>query len=416
METRPHALTQEIDAREAGFDPDRLQRITGHFKRYVDDGRLPGWLIAVSRAGRVAFLETYGLRDKEAGLPVEADTIFRIYSMTKPVTSVAVMLLWEEGAFELTAPIGKFIPAFEKARVYVRGSAPNPLTAPVREPITIQHLLTHTSGLTYGFHHAHAVDEMYRARGFEIGWPAGVTLEAGVDVLAQVPLLFEPGSEWNYSNSHEVLGRLVEVVAGRPLDEFLEERIFAPLGMRDTAFWVRGEEARQRTAALYAVHPSLPGPFRWDATGDQAFTKPSFLAGGGGLVSTAGDYHRFMRMLLGKGELDGVRLLAPRSVEYMTRNHLPGNADLASFGRPLFSETTYAGVGFGFGVQVVVDPVRYGLPANPGEYAWGGAATTTFFIDPRDELMGIFMTQLMPSSTHPVRTELRQLVYSARVS
>lgn len=415
METKARTISQEVEAAEAGFDPLRMARITDHFKRYVDDGRLPGWLIAISRQAKVAYLETYGDRDMEAGLPVEPDTIFRIYSMTKPVTSVAAMMLWEEGAFELSTPVSKFIPEFEDVRVYVRGSSNKPLTVPASETMTVWHLLTHTSGLSYGFHHAHAVDEMYRARGFEWSWPQGATLESACSTWASLPLLFQPGAEWNYSNSTDVLGRIVELVGGRPLDEFFAERIFEPLGMVDTGFWAAPDK-QDRLAALYAVAPNVPSPFRWDDMGKVVLDKPSLFSGGGGLVSTAADYHRFCRMLLGKGELDGSRLLAPRTVEYMTRNHLPGDADLAGFGRPLFAETSYAGVGFGLGFQVIVDPVRYGLPANPGEFAWGGAASTTFAVDPKDELILIFMTQLLPSSTYPIRSELRQLIYQARVS
>lgn len=413
METKPRAISQDVEAAEAGFDPRRLQRITTHFKRYVDDGRLPGWLIAVSRQGKVAYLETYGQRDREAGLPVEADTIFRIYSMTKPITTVAAMMLWEEARFDLSTPVSEFIPSFAEARVYVRGSALKALALPASQPVRIWHLLTHTSGLTYGLHHAHAVDEIYRLNGFDFGWSKNISLQEACDRWAALPLLFEPGSEWNYGFSTDVLGRVVEIISGQTLDEFFAKRIFEPLGMPDTAFWL--EEGRARLAACYVMGPG-GSQHRIDDLDSGYSSRPKALQGGGGLLSTAADYHRFSTMLLNRGELDGARLLAPRTIAYMTRNHLPGNADLAAFGRPLFAETNYAGAGFGLGFQVVVDPVRYGVPSSPGEYGWGGLASTAFFNDPQDELTAIFMTQLIPSSTYPIRSELRQLVYQARVS
>jgi CubicO group peptidase (beta-lactamase class C family) len=415
METiKPAALPEQVDPGEVGFEADRLARIDSHFARYVDDGRLAGWQLLLSRRGKLAHLARRGLRDREAGQPVEADTIFRIYSMTKPITSVAAMMLWEEGAFELSTPVRRFIPSFKDVRVYVRGNSSSPLTVPSREPVRIWHLLTHMSGLSYGFHHAHAVDEMYRAAGYEWAWPEGTDLAAACDTWAGLPLLFEPGSEWNYGVSTDVLGRVVEVVSGQPLDRFFEERIFEPLGMGDTAFWAPVEK-QGRLAALYAMAPSLAGPIRYDVLGDAALKPPTLLSGGGGLVSTIADYHRFARMLLGLGELDGKRLLAPRTLAYMTCNHLPGGVDLETVGRPLFAETTYNGVGFGLGFSVTLDPVKEKVPGSPGAFGWGGAASTYFWVDPAEELIGIFMTQLLPSSTHPIRSELRQLVYQALV-
>jgi CubicO group peptidase (beta-lactamase class C family) len=406
-------LKIEVAADEVGFDPDRLKRIDTHFARYVDDGRLPGWLIAVARAGRIAHLSTYGQRDVEGGLPVELDTIFRIYSMTKPITSVAAMMLYEEGAFELKDPVSAFIPAFKDQRVYRAGSALNAQTEPVTEPMRIWHLLSHTSGLTYGFHHAHPVDAMYRAAGYEWGSPPGLDLAGCCDAWAGLPLLFQPGTEWNYGVSTDVLGRVVEVASGMPLDQFFAERIFRPLGMTDTAFAADAAD-HDRLAALY-----IPGPdgkaVRLDAMGDAAKSKPACLSGGGGLVSTAADYHRFSQMLLGRGEVDGVRLLGSRTVDYMTENHLPGGADLEAFGRPLFAETTFEGVGFGLGFSVVLDSVANKVLGGYGEFAWGGAASTAFWVDPAEELTVLFLTQLLPSSTHPIRSQLKQLVYQALV-
>ena len=407
-------LKVELDPSEAGFDAARLGRIDTHFERYVDDGRLPGWLVLVSRGGQVVHLSTYGQRDKEAGLPIELDTLFRFYSMTKPVTSVAAMMLYEEGAFELKDPVAKFIPSFRDLRVFKGGSALAPVTAPATEPMRIWHLLTHTSGLTYGFHHSHPVDALYRAAGFEWGTPPDLDLAACCDRWAQLPLLFEPGAEWNYSVSTDVLGRVVEVASGQSLDRFFAERIFEPLGMTDTSFYA-AEGDHDRLAALYARNPADGVAFRIDMMGDAAKSAPSALSGGGGLVGTAADYHRFTQMLLGDGQVDATRLLGTRTVRYMASNHLPGGADLEAFGRPLFSETTFDGMGFGLGFSVVDDPVKNKVLASSGEFAWGGAASTAFWVDPAEDLTAIFLTQLLPSSTYPIRTQLKQLVYQALI-
>ena len=404
----------DADPSELGFDAARLTRIDSHFQRYVDDGRLPGWLLAVSRGGRLAHVSTYGMRDKEAALPVELDTLWRIYSMTKPITSVAAMMLYEEGAFELKDPVSKFVPSFADTPVYRQGSAIAPALEPQTEPMRIWHLLTHCSGLTYGFHHAHPVDAMYRAAGYEWGSPPGIDLAGMCDQIAGIPLLFQPGSEWNYGVSTDVLGRVVEVVSGQTLDAFMRERIFEPLGMTGTSFFVP-EGDHQRLAALYVPTPGSGLALRMDAMGDAAKSPPSFLSGGGGLVSTASDYHRFCLMLMNGGELDGVRLLGSRTVTYMTQNHLPGGADLEQVGRPLFSETSFTGVGFGLGFSVVGDNVANKVLSTNGEFAWGGAASTAFWVDPAEEITALFMTQLLPSSTHPIRSQLKQLVYQALV-
>jgi CubicO group peptidase (beta-lactamase class C family) len=404
----------EVEPKEVGFDADRLTRIDRLLDRYVDDGRLPGWLVLVARHGRVAHLATGGSADVEANRPVGVDTLFRIYSMTKPITSVAAMMLYEEGAFELKDPVSRFIPSFRDLRVYRSGSALNPATEPASEPVRIWHLLTHTAGLTYGFHHAHPVDAMYRRAGFEWGAPPGTDLAACCDAWADLPLVFQPGTEWNYSVATDVLGRVVEVAAGTSLDRFFAERIFRPLGMTETSFWVDDADAG-RLAALYSPSPKTGRIVRNDAMGKAVLTPPTFLSGGGGLVSTAGDYHRFTRMLLGEGELEGARLLGPRTVRYMARNHLPGGVDLETIGRPLFAETTYDGVGFGLGLSVVLDPVANKVPASPGEVAWGGAASTAFWVDRAEDVTAVFLTQLLPSSTLPVRSQLRQLVYQALI-
>jgi CubicO group peptidase (beta-lactamase class C family) len=404
----------EIEADRAGLDPERLARVDRHLDRYVDDGRLAGWQLLIARDGRIAHLGSGGQRDREAGLPVEPDTIWRIFSMTKPITSVAAMMLYEEGAFELKDPIERFLPAFADMRVYVGGSAQNPRTVPATEPIRMWHLLTHTAGLTYGFHHAHPLDTIYRDHGYEWGTPRGLDLAAVCDQYAELPLLFQPGSEWNYSVATDVLGRVVEVLAGAPLDRVLAERVFAPLGMDDTAFWAEGE-ATERLAALYAPDARTGRATRYDHMGEVHLRAPDCLLGGGGLVSTIADYHRFTQLLLGGGELDGVRLLGPRTLAFMTANHLPGGADLEQYGRPLFSETTYDGVGFGLGFSVVVDPIAARYPASRGEFAWGGAASTAFWVDPVERLTVVFMTQLIPSSTYTLRAQLHQLIHQAIV-
>jgi CubicO group peptidase (beta-lactamase class C family) len=406
-------LKVDAEPDEVGFDPVRLQRVDTHFRRYVDDGRLAGWTVAVARRGRVAMLAHYGLADIEAQRPVADDTIWRIYSMTKPVTSVAVLMLYERGLLELTDPVARYIPAFAGMRVYRGGSAAKPGTVPASEPMRVWHLLTHTAGLTYGFHHAHAVDEIYRAKGFEFAAPLGMDLAAACDAWAAMPLLFEPGAEWNYSVATDVLGRIVEVVSGERLDTFFAEHVFAPLGMDDTAFRVAPDEL-DRLAGLYMPNPA-GGLLRNTSMGDAATREPTFLSGGGGLVSTAADYHRFAQMLARGGELDGARLLGTRTVAYMTRNHLPGGADLETFGRPIFAESANRGIGFGLGVSVVVDAVAGKMLTHEGEFAWGGLASTAFYVDPAAEVTAMFFTQLLPSSTYPIRSQLRALVNQALV-
>ncbi|HWE54597.1 MAG TPA: serine hydrolase domain-containing protein [Acidimicrobiales bacterium] len=407
-------LKIDKDPAELGFDAGRLKRLETHFQPYVDDGRLPGWMIVVARHGHVAHLARYGMSDREAGRPVAEDTLWRMASMTKPITSVAAMMLYEEGAFELKDPISKWIPAFADMRVYTAGSSLRPDTRPATEPIRVWHLLTHTAGLTYGFHYAHPVDAMYRAAGFEWGNPPGADLAACCDLWAAQPLVFEPGSEWNYSVATDVLGRVVEVVSGRTLEEFFHERILGPLGMNDTGFWVPEQKAG-RLAGAYMANPAGSGQACLAIDGSAALSRPVALLGGGGLIGTAADYLRFGEMMRRGGELDGVRLLSPRTVDYMSRNHLPGGADLEQFGRPLFAETTFDGVGFGLGLSVVTDPAAGKVMTSPGEYGWGGAFSTFFCVAPKENITVLFFTQLLPSSTYPIRSQLRQLVYQALV-
>jgi CubicO group peptidase (beta-lactamase class C family) len=409
-------LEPEVDPAEAGFDVGRLDRLDRHFARYVEDGRLPGWLLTVSRGGRLAHVSTCGQRDLEAGLPVETGTLWRIFSMTKPVTSVAAMMLYEEGAFELADPVSRFIPSFGDVRVYTGGSDLKPVTVPATEPVRIWHLLTHTSGLTYGFHRVNAVDAMYRDAGFEWTMPAGLDLAGCCDAWAAIPLLFQPGAEWNYSVSTDVLGRVIEVVSGQRLDEFLATRILGPLGMTDTTFTVPDGEI-SRLAALYVAGPGNK-PVRDDELGAIGREPPEILMGGAGLVCTAADYHRFTQMLLDRpgspaGELGGVTLLSRRTVAYMTRNHLPGGADLDTFGRPLFADAPLRGTGFGLGFAVLVDPIGTRTVSSEGEFSWGGAANTAFLVDNAEQLTACFYTQLLPTSAHRIRPQLRQMLYQA---
>ncbi|MGV9407719.1 serine hydrolase domain-containing protein [Streptomyces sp. NPDC003674] len=404
-------LRQEADPDEAGLDPKALDRLDRHFARLVDEGRLPGYLVSVARGGRVVHLTAYGHRDRAAGLPVAADTLWRIYSMTKPVTAVAVLLLVEEGRLSLDDPLDKHLPAFAGARVYEGGSGADVRTRPARGPVLIRHLLTHTAGLTFGFYHEHPVDALYRESGLEYSVPPGKDLAETVEVYARMPLQFEPGTRWNYSVASNVLGRVIEVVAGQPLDEFFAERILRPLGMTDTGFHITGEQA-DRLAELYGetedggITP-VPGlPVRG---------RPRFLSGSGGLVASAGDFHRFMEMLRRGGELDGARLLSPGTLALMTRNQLPGGARLSSFGAPVHQVRANEGLGFGFNVSVVVDPARTLAPTSPGTYGWTGVATTAFWVAPAHDLTVQFMTQLRPKKLK-VFPDLRRLVHEAVVA
>ena len=411
---------QTITPTDAGFDAGRLTRIDDHFKQYVDDGRLPGWQIVVSRAGEVAYSSTYGKRNIEQNLPWKSDTICRMFSMSKPITSVAAMILYEEGKLQLKDPVAKYIPSFGESEVYRNGSFVSPVTEGLTEPMRIWHLLTHTSGLTYGFHNNHVTDALHRKAGFEWGIPKGMDLAACCDAWAKLPLAFQPGTEWLYGVSTDVLGRVVEVVSGQSLDEFFRERILDPLGMTDTEFWVEGDK-RDRFAELYFPKPT--GNARGEGPSANASVmpaapldhKPTMLGGGGGLCGTASDYLRFAHMLLNRGELDGARILGSRTVDYMTRNHLPGGAELETFGRPLFAETEFAGMGFGLGFSIELDSAEHKVIGSAGSYAWGGAASTAFWVDPAEEIVVLFLTQLLPSSTYPIRSILQQLVYQALV-
>ena len=403
-----------VKPEEAGLSTERLDRITRHLQsRYTDPGKVAGTLTMVARRGGIAYLDARGLMDRERQKPMREDTLFRIYSMTKPITSVALMMLYEEGHFQLNDPVTRFIPEWNDLKVYSGGDAPWFLTEHPRSTMTIAHLLTHTSGLSYGFEGTGSqIDAAYRKQRVGGAGREGSTLKEMVQKLAGLPLEFSPGSCWKYSLATDVCGYLVEVISGRTFEEFLHERIFGPLEMTETAFTVP-ENAVDRFAACYGRKRDKTLILTDDPQTSPYLKRKTFFSGGGGLVSTIGDYYRFCRMLLNGGELNGCRILGPRTIDLMTANHLPDGQDLTAMARASFSETTNDGVGFGLGFATVLDPVRSGGIGSPGEYYWGGAASTIFWNDPGEDLTVIFMTQLQPSGTFNFRGQLKSLVYSA---
>jgi len=403
-----------VKPEEVGLSSSRLARIGDHMKRYIDTGKIAGTLTLVARRGQVAYLEPLGHLEIERRRPVTADAVWRIYSMTKPVTSVGLMMLYEEGRFQLDDPVHRFIPSWQNLRVFVGGNYPTFKTAAAERPMTIRDLLSHTSGLTYGFMERTNVDAAYRKLGVADQTRSGYTLQDMVETLAELPLEFSPGTRWNYSVATDVIGHLIEVISGQRLDAYLRERILDPLGMRDTGFVLEDQQVA-RFAANYERQGD--GSLKMIDNPEQSnYRKRSFFSGGGGLLSTAPDYFRFTSMLQNMGELDGVRLLGRKTVELMTMNHLPGGQDLTDLAQAgMFTETAYAGVGFGLGFSVVQASVREKILGSAGEFAWGGAASTAFWIDPAEDLIVIFMTQLMPSSSYPLRRELRVLTYASLV-
>lgn len=398
---KPPAMTPP-DPHATGFDPDRLARIDRFLReRHVDAGRFAGVQLLLSRDGRPVHRAEIGTM-RDDGRPMARDTIFRIASMTKPVTSVAFMMLVEEAKVALDTPVADWVPE-------LAGAAP--AGGEAGRPMQMIDLLRHTSGLTYGFQRRTPIDAAYRAAGLD-DFHADHSLDSMVAALGRLPLEFAPGTLWNYSIATDVLGLVVERIEGRTLDRVFAERILGPLGMADTGFHVPADKA-DRLADCHALAPD-GRRLLWDAgAGSRWLTPPRMLSGGGGLVSTADDYHRFAAMLLGGGALDGVRLLGPRTVALMTANHLPGGGDLAALSRSMFSESANAGTGFGLGVAVNLDPVRTMLAGNAGDYFWGGMFSTFFLVDPAEGLIAILMAQLSPSTSTPVRRELRTMIYAA---
>ena len=396
----------------AGMSKAAFDRIEEHLRRrYVEAGRFPGTQLLVYRRGKVVHSAVQGFADLERRVPMQDDTIFRIYSMTKPITSVAFMMLFEEGRVALDEPVHKYIPEWKNLGVFQAGTAPAFLTKPPSRPMLIVDLLRHTSGLTYGFQTRTNVDAAYRKLGVsDTANKAG--LDGMIAELAKIPLEFSPGDAWNYSVSTDVLGYLIQVISGMPFQDFLRTRIIEPLGMTDTAFEVAPEKA-SRFTACYARSPKGELTLQDDPAKSTYLAPPGLYSGGGGLVSTAGDYLKFCQMLLNGGRANGVRYLSRKTLSFMTLNHLPGGKDLTELSRSLFSEATNAGIGFGLGFAVTQDLARNLIAGSTGEYYWGGAASTAFWIDPSENLTVVFMTQFMPSSFYPIRRELRTLVYAA---
>jgi CubicO group peptidase (beta-lactamase class C family) len=394
-----------------GFDADRLRRIDRFLaERYVEPGLLPGALLLVARRGELVHRCVLGHASLARNARLEEDTIFRLYSMTKPVTSIALMMLAEEGRISLDDPVSRWIPSWREQTVYRAGQPGTFIARPVDAPMRVIDLMRHTSGLTYGFQNRTNVDAAYRS--LRLDAFDAESLEALVEGLARVPLEFSPGTSWNYGVSTDVVGHLVSLASGLPFDEFLRTRILRPLGMHDTDFHV-AEAKVSRFADCYVR--SAEGKLASAQLG--AFLEPPRApSGGGGLVGTAADYLRFCEMLRRGGELDGVRLVGPKTLGLMRMNHLPGGGSIADFAPPgMFSEAAYHGMGFGLGFAVVTDPARYGVTTSPGEFSWGGMASTAFWVDPVEQVCVVFMTQLMPSSTYPVRRELRTMVNGAIV-
>jgi len=399
------------------FSPERLECISTMLQGYVARGELPGILAQVSRCGQVVYRQKFGLADIEGGKPIEYDTIFRLASMTKPVVSAAIMMLYEEGHFHLNTPIAKFIPAFKDTKVLVRETSAGMELADLQQPITFRHLFTHTSGLSYGNrdNENDPVDRAYHAKQQQMMQTgADPTVKGMVDALASLPLAFQPGTKWRYSLAIDVLGHLIEVISGTSLGEFLRTRMFEPLGMTDTGFYVPPEKA-ERVAVQYAHpdedHKDTTQPLvRMDIP--LQTTPPSFESGGGGLFSTLHDYGRFAQMLVNDGVLDSVRLLGPKTVELFSMNHAPQQALPYGFQE---HDLYHAGYGYSLGTRVLMDVSQTGLPGSVGEFGWDGAFSTYFWVDPKEELYGLMMLQHSPNAYYPVAQQFKQLTYQALV-
>ena len=396
----------------AGFDSQRLATVSELVDRYVAEGKLAGAQVQVAHRGEVALRHTVGRADVASDRPLGDDAIYRIYSMTKPITSIALMQLYEQGRVLLEDPVSAYIPEFAEMQVFTGGTPTAPKVRPAQTAMTVKDVLTHASGLTYGFFFQNNLDAMYREDGLGNFELPDYTLEEGMRRLATKPLAFDPGTAWNYSMSTDVCGRLVEVISGMGLDEYFAEHITGPLGMADTAFHVPADK-KHRFTSNYALTPDEPLLIVDSFDASPYLSPPVFLSGGGGLVGTVDDYQRFVDMLLNGGELDGRRIIGRKTLEYMTINHLPEGKTLNELGQSLFSEAVMEGMGFGLGFSTLVDPARNGAVSSGGEFAWGGAASTAFWVDPAEEITCVFMTQLMPSSSYPLRRELKATVYQA---
>ena len=405
-------MVELADAGALGFDTERLSRIAPFLaEAYVDNGRLPNAQLLIARDGQPVHYTRLGTMGDD-GRELRDDALFRIASMTKPVTSVAFMQLVEQCKVALEEPVTKVFPEFANLHVYAGGGGSIPFApgAPAH-PMRFVDLLTHMSGFTYGLQNRNNIDAVYREHNFDFARD-NLDSDGFVDKLAQLPLEFAPGQGWNYSVSTDVLGIAVERISGMRLGDYFEQHIFAPLGMTDTRFGVR-EGDLDRLVDAYAYRPGQ-SPRMISAGATSKLAKPaSFDSGGGGLVGTIADYHRFATMLLNGGELDGARIISPKTLRLMRTNHLPGNADLTEMSSSLFSEANNAGTGFGLGFAMVIDPAKTLIPSSLGEYYWGGAYSTAFFVDPVERITMVFMTQVYPSSTYPIRRQLKTLIYSA---
>jgi CubicO group peptidase (beta-lactamase class C family) len=414
-------IEPEVSPSDLGLDPARLSYLDAHLQKYVDQGKLAGTLVLVARHGAIAHFEAAGYADRERQAPMQRDTIFRIYSMSKPITSVALMQLYERGLMQIDDPVEKYIPEFADLRVFSMGTYPNYVTRRPDRPMTVRDLLSHQGGLTYGYLARTNVDAGYRELEVDAGGKER-TLTGMVSALAKLPLEFSPGDAWNYSVSVDVCGYLVEVISGQRFDDYLRTNVFEPLGMPDTGFHVQ-PASHDRLAACYGVgqegglslttNPNASVVLIDDPRNSAFLRPPTYLSGGGGLVSTATDYFRFAQALCNDGELEGERIIGRKTLELMTSNHLPGGKDLMGHALGRWAETTFSGIGFGLGFSVTLDPSQAQISGTPGEFSWGGAASTTFWIDPIEDLVVVFMTQLMPSTQYNIRRELRAIVYSA---
>ena len=401
-------MTNGVTPESVGFSSKRLRRVNKMMQGYIDKGKLASGLTMLARHGETFHFEPYGVLDLESGTPVERDTLFRIYSMTKPITSAAVMMLYEEGHFSLDDPVGKFIPELASLKVYDGMGETGMRLVDQQQPISIRHLLTHTSGLSYGFHQDTPVEEMYREA--DITPPDG-TLQEMVEKLGRLPLVTQPGTKWRYSFATDVLGHLIEVISDKPFDQFLQDNILDPLGMSDTSFFAP-EEKLDRLATVYGAGKGGIVPLH-NTLVDRHARPHTLFSGGGGLVSTGADYMRFCQMLLNGGVLGDQRLLAPKTVEMMRSNHLADDLKPFAVGQSNASDTK--GCGFGLGFRVVMDIAQHGIIGSNGIYSWGGAASTVFWIDPQEDLVAILLTQFMPSSYYPLRREFQIATYQALV-
>ena len=393
-----------MSAEDLGFVSDRLARIPAFVQaNYLDNGKLPFASVLVGRGDDIALQWSSGVAE---------DAIFRIASMTKPITSVAFMQLVEQGLVALTDPVTKYIPEFAQLGVFVGGGGNVPfMTRAPKTQMRVIDLLRHTAGFTYSFQEQGNIDAAYRKTDVE-SWTKN-TSQSVIDTLAQIPLEFDPGTQWNYSVATDILGILVERISGLSLPEYFQTHIFTPLGMTDTFFQVPAGKAA-RIPEGFAFDPETKMKLIDKAGADSMWTKGwSFNSGGGGLASSVADYYRFCRMLLNGGALDGAQILSPKTIELMTANHIPGGQDLTQMSKSLFSEAEMAGIGFGLGFATTIDSAATLTPCSTGDFYWGGMYSTAFFVDPVEDIIMIFMTQLLPSTTYPVRREIKTMIYSA---